>query len=236
MTRNESVVDAGATDRVIMQDSYGSRWGVTVDRDGTLTTHLVSDSQSPPTVIDSFEDGDIAEYGGDTGAYTARDDSTIAVDGSWSLEATTTAFTTITSESGLPTYPQQGDEWRVWMRVDDDGGSNSYAGHYFATGNSDNYWARIRPDDNTFQLDLSGSGMFTNSVTIDLGTWYEVRIRWDDGSTFGGQQGDVEATLFDASGTQLSQHLENDTAFTDGGVGFFSANILRADYARLTNR
>lgn len=202
----------------------------------TMDGDVVYSAGPSYTLIDSYEDGDISEYGGDTGEYVVTQDSTQAVDGDFFLEATSTAFDLITSESGLPAYPQQGDEWRVWARVDDGGGSNSYAGHYFATGNSDNYWARIRPDTNEFDLDLSSSGTFTNSVTINLGEWYEIRLQWDDGNTFGGVQGDVRATLYDASGTQLSEHFENDTEFTSGGVGWFSANILKADFLRLTNR
>lgn len=195
---------------------------------------------SSVTMIDSFEDGDISEYGdgdGTLSAYAVTQDSTVAVDGDYYLEATDASFHTVFSETGLNAYPQQGDEWNVWMRVDDAGSSNSYAGHYFGTGNdSDEYWTRIRPDSNEFNLDLANGTTLSASATIDLATWYRIRHRWDDGSTFGGNAGDITATLFDASDTQLAELSGNDTQYSSGGIGWFHANILHADYAHITNR
>lgn len=67
--------------------------------------------------VDGFEDGDIAEYAGDTGSFSVQT-STVA-EGSYALEGSSSGF--ITSHSGLQDYPRRGQTWKVNVRYHDSG-------------------------------------------------------------------------------------------------------------------
>lgn len=183
------------------------------------------------TLVDSYEDGDLSEYD-NTSTWAAT--TTQAADGSYGCEHTDTSFSTTISTSGLPAYPQQGDRWRVNGYVTDAGGSSAqYIGHYFA-GN--HYWGRINLSDQIVELDWD-SGGDSASVSLSNNSWYEIEFEWDDGSTFGGSAGDITATFFEADGvTELATLSGNDTQFTNGGTGWFAADLCVGDFIRILNR
>ncbi len=82
---------------------------------GTQVSGGDESTTTTDTVIDSFEDGDISEYSGDTGVFSVTTGSTDW--GSYRLESGRkqdgTDFSLITSTSGLGTYPSQGDTYSV---------------------------------------------------------------------------------------------------------------------------
>lgn len=206
---------------------------------------------SGPTVIDSFEDGDVSEYatGGDT-AWTAVNDSTVAVDGSYYLQHDTANYAAMTSDT-LTNLPSGGDTIRCWMRTDSTD-TSLYCGIFFGLQDvstdrdQPGYRIRWEPADQSFylQVDTDGTGYGTvaSDTAVDsftAGNWYEIEVVWPaDPSTTA-----IEARLFDDQGTQLSSvsGTESTGSYTSGGFGYHhSGNIasgesVRWDYARIIN-
>lgn len=178
-------------------------------------------------IIDDFEDGDIGEYSGDTDRFTAAQTSN-AYRGDYALEFQTTVsgggdYASMTSQSGLPAYPRKGDEFEYWMYYVDT--AIDYLGFYHEYTDSNNtYWTRINENQDRIALGQNVSGnssSTTSSVTVNTGQWYRVNIKWDDGSTFGGSDGDQTMTLYDESGTQLAQASHTESTLDSGSCGWF---------------
>lgn len=138
--------------------------GITIDGadvqditiDGTQVQEVTIDGSVvwvAKTIIDDYEDGDIAEYGGDTTNFTVQ--STTVAEGTYALEGTSSGF--ITSHSGLPNYPSQGDTWKVnlymassgaqpniwWCVADEANPGTVETGYYFEIDDSNanlNLW------------------------------------------------------------------------------------------------
>ena len=176
--------------------------------------------QKRSDIIDDFEDGDISEYGdlpNDDLASFRPDETTIVKNGKYSLEcATGGGAKQIHSITGLDYYPESESKFRF----------NSYAdstelvfGIRFAVKGEDNfYYLRYRTDTNEFQFYIRENGNYSllaedTTVTIPVGEWLEIEVDW-------GSAGTIVMTLFNASGTQLSQISVTDNTFTSGGIGW----------------
>lgn len=174
----------------------------------------------PPTfVIDSFEDGDLSEYsvwnssGGSVAAATTR-----AYDGSYALDHTTdgTGGHDIASTSGLQGYPDQGDtlDFRYYSS---NSGDTVY--YYFGFQDSNNFYkAAHRSDSLGHRLVVNDAGSATElasngSASFPTGEWVRHKIDW-------ATDGTITCTLYDSTGTQISQISATDTTFADGGVGY----------------
>lgn len=176
--------------------------------------------QKRSDIIDDFEDGDISEYGDlpndDLGSFRP-DETMIVKNGKYSLQCSTGGGAKqIHSITGLDYYPESESKFRF----------NSYAdstelilGIRFAVKDEDNfYYLRYRTDTNEFQFYIRENGNYSllaedTTVTIPVGEWFEIEVDWESAGT-------IVMTLFNASGTQLSQISVTDNTFTSGGIGW----------------
>ena len=175
------------------------------------------------TVLDSFEDGDISEYGGDTGAFSTT--TTDAFDGSVSLtEDGTSALISRTDKS---LTPESSVPFGFYMYLPDDGsnltgslafGAQSAAG----SGSYSGYTVGVsRGFIDIFLLDRWDNGSSANLVTttdytIPKGTWFKIEVtQWT-------KTGDITATMGDGSGNVRGTISTTDTTYGEGGFGFYN--------------
>lgn len=95
---------------------------------------------SPVTVIDDFEDGDISEYGSDTGQFTTQ--QSVVQHGSYALEQSLTSDsnpTAIRSTAGLDHYLQEDETARVWFRREESGNTNTFEFFQQSDANGENW-------------------------------------------------------------------------------------------------
>jgi hypothetical protein len=175
---------------------------------------------------------DLSAWSGDTADYALT--TTAAQHGDTGLDAQTNSYVQIDSQpgDGLNYYPQQGDAIEWYMNPGD-----LYGLVIWGAQNAGDvtYYGRPRVDNDVLQLVLDGT---THEVaqTFDARTWYQFRLEWDDGSTFGGSAGDMTLYAFDMDGNELASLTANDTTYTSGGVGVAVADLDgMADYIRKTN-
>lgn len=186
------------------------------------------------TIVDSYEDGDINEYSGDTGSFSVSSpNSPSAVEGSNVLEST--ASGQINSASGLDNYLSKGDspaEIHIYLTS----GSNDVEIFYGLENESSSFPAdvyRIRLDaGNGNLLLIERSGGSNNqldadtSVSFPTGEWLRLKIEW--------QSDDSHAvTLYDSNDNQVGNQLTaTSTANSGSGVGYreSSGNTAYYDY------
>lgn len=163
---------------------------------GSVTGGGASDDTATLT-IDSFEDADISEYTGDTGAFTTQTSDVFHLD--TALECSATSGSAIVSSSGLDNYPGQGDTFAYETKATDAGGNNTMrVAGFYNIEDVNNQWAtRVNFGDRKLLLleTVSGStsivGESNWSSDIVADTWF--RARTDYGSDA------VSATLYDTS-------------------------------------
>lgn len=192
-----------------------------------------------PTLIDSIEDGDMAEYtmyATNFAASTAK-----AVDGSYSARVELDASNPRAySTSGLNAYPVAGDTFRWHTQSEAIGSSNlgfEFGLQNAADGSSDRYSARFRGRSGDMALIKVSGGSATTlasaaqSYTSNI--WYEGEVAW-------GTDGTITFTAFDDTGAQINQISATDTTFTSGGIGWVassgtndSTTYTYHDYARI---
>lgn len=223
---------------------------MTVNIDGTGVSTVTIDGQeveqitvdgdvvySAVTIVDDFESGSLdSSYSGDTGVFTVTTNN--AIEGTYRLEQTTDSYSQIQSTSGLNAYPQQGDEFRVWLRTGSHSVSAPYTIAFFGMQDSNNYYfVRLHENDGDFEVESESTVIDTANQSYTTNTWYEIRVRWDDGLTFGGSAGDITVDLYDDTGTNLNTISGNDTSYTSGGIGWGGSDVDSGfDYNRITNR
>lgn len=215
---------------------------------GEVWDYIVEGSSQGPTVVDSFEDGDLSEYTVQgSGLQTSQAFST---DGSASLEQPGVNGGHITSGSGLNAYPQRGDRFVIDWRSDAaSSNTNDFARPRWEfgddAGNGNTYAIAVRVDAETLDLRDVGNGQRIDAnfdVPIAANTTYQIQVEWDDGTTFGGADGDISIDLVDTSdGSTVASVSGNDTDYAGGSIGFdFSRNAdgqnYYTDYWRITNR
>jgi hypothetical protein len=197
---------------------------VYVQQGGSLV--LIYPPSSDPTassltIIDSAEDGDLSEYGGDTGQATVQS-TTGVTDGSNAIEITASSsnFESIASTSGLNNYPGQGDT-NVFV-VDgefDTTGEQHWSGWaaQSATSLPNGYYIQIV--DASTQVDLvarGGSGTLgSDSYSSSLAN-VPLRIVWLWDTT------DVISAHIYRRDTdeQVAAVSARDTSYTSGGIAF----------------
>jgi len=186
--------------------------------------------------IDDFEDGDLAEYSGDTGSFSV-DSSSPTFQGSRSLK-TTTNNRSITSFGRLPVYPGRGDtfQFRLFLDGADAGGEMAWvatdvdAGQYEAQASVGKGQFRFVRKDQTG----TGTQLDIVPVTPPQGVFMRCEVEFGDPTI------SVTWTRED-TGTQLAT-LEADNAdFDTGGIGWSSTqstgssiNTIAWDLAEIT--
>jgi hypothetical protein len=177
-------------------------------------------------VIDDFEDGDISEYFGSTGDWSVQTGT--VYEGTYALESSVANVTGITSQSGLPRYPQAGDTFRARIRFENDTSVNREAGFAFfmnddGTNNARRYRVEVRADNPDMRITIRGNDV-TNSTLASTSIpqpnadeWYEFRIDTGEG-------GKITFELYDESGAFVDSVDTIDARRVDGGIHPYRLN------------
>jgi hypothetical protein len=176
----------------------------------------------PDSEIDFFNDGNISEYGGSTSSFTV-DQTSPVFEGSHSLKFDSTGIS-ISSTSGLPNYPDQGDTFEYRLNVASqttDNGTNYKLLWATQSENTfpDSYRVEFANKFQDFVIQKRDGGSNINLVSdtglnIPTGEWLRIEIVWETDNS-------IQATLEEADGTQVSQLSTSDSTFTSaGGVGY----------------
>jgi len=169
-------------------------------------------------IVDTFEDGDLAEYGHTSGG-NIRTSTSVVFEGTQALEWNGNGGGYAYSVSGLPNYPSAGDtfEFRIYV----DGNANQAAAQtYFGVPSLPS--GRFAGDYNVI-LDqgafrLAGPGLSASTgVGYPSNEWLRVEVDWGVGGT-------ITATLEAADGSALATISDSDTTYTTGGVGVANTN------------
>jgi hypothetical protein len=181
-------------------------------------------------LVDSFEDGDLSEYGGNTGnAASVVQDSTEARDGSYYAILGSGSFNNQFMSlpgDGLPEYPQHDDEIHAWVKP---GGNGAIFGYFVQERSSnsvfgvDSYFVQIIADRDNIKHYVVESGSNTdiysnNSVSGGVGRqWYEIIVTPASDNTHA-----VEVR--DAGGSTVDSWSVTDNTHTSGGIMWGSNN------------
>lgn len=173
------------------------------------------------TVLDDFEDGDIAEYSGSTGEYTVQQNT--VYEGSYALETSGANQQDIYDPN---VSLSQGDApFGAYMAGGQTSGMYSTSSQrpqllFGHQGSSlSGYGVEIAAYNDEFGLVRWDSGSETDLATatglsLTVGEFYEVKITtWDS-------SGNIEAKLLDASGTELATVSATDTTYSNGYLGW----------------
>lgn len=197
--------------------------------DGSTTYNALSKPYiTINTTIDRFEDNDIAEYSGDTGNFSTVQSPVQS--GSYALQTSGWATNRITSTSGLDNYPSKPANWEWYVHCNNVDTDHSLSRHYYAWGDTNNYyWTETKwtSGDQYIELDgvvggtgLSGTAQYINDFTLSANTWYRCELTWDDGSTYGGSDGEMTFVIHDADSTASHSTTLTDTGLSSGGIGW----------------
>lgn len=225
-----------------------------------ISAGIINEAEGPP-IIDDFEDGDISEYSvynpPNTGdGMEVIDESTVsfsAVNGSkmalFDAGEGDNPFYYSHPGDGLPNYFPKGKEVTLYFRkevatrtdvsfcfgVEEGSDNTSGNNHYRATLQWDAFYGAVLENRNAG----STSAMVNNSNhDLNNGVWYEVVVRWDDG-TLGGSDNDITMTVYEGiGGTEVMQlNANNSDHATADGVGWLPQqrdHPVYADYAHDT--
>jgi hypothetical protein len=202
---------------------------------GVTSLYLYYDNVSATTTsttsffgaIDTFEDGNLAEYTGDS-FYTAGTDNVYG--GTFALQ-TNNGSEGNRAIDGIARFNQtvaQGDRIRYRQYVDTVNGSDNEACTMFGVQSpvtaNQNYGVcltvfgtdRLSLVRNVESTDTFGSvvRLATTSVTYTTG-WYEVLVDWQTNNT-------IAVQLLDPTGTLVASTSATDSTYTSGGYGFTS--------------
>jgi hypothetical protein len=177
------------------------------------------------TILDSFEDGDISEYSGDTSAFsvTAND----PYDGSQTLDPDITQAAIYRNDVTISPGETPFGAWiRAGGALDSNGLSRDWEmGMLWAVPNAEFSGYGVAVDGSKGEVLLQrydqGSEILLSSVTptnpsITQGTYYDVKItQWTS-------NGDIEVVVTNDAGTDVATVTNTDTTYGSGGVGWFT--------------
>ena len=191
---------------------------------GNVTATSTASSSAVFVAVDDFEDGDIAEYSGDTNLFTV--DGSFAYGGANGLDTTGNEASRATDGIGRTDQTVSQGEIIRWMQyVDTASGASDEACTLFGvqsvTGNT-NYGVclelfgtdRISLAKNVESTDSYGSVVVLASSTVTYTTgWYEVEVDWQTDNT-------IDVSLYTEDGTLVATTSASDGTYTSGGYGF----------------
>jgi uncharacterized phage protein gp47/JayE len=202
-----------ATGRVT-QD-YVIQNGTQVQTDSDTPTEFETTERVILELIESFEDGDISEYSGDTGIASVVSDSD-APNGNNVLELDAVMGDYIYNDN---ITLQQGTT--MHCNVKPSGGSTPTMMFAIQPFDQSSYY-QVKADagDDEIVIQRIDSGSFgatidTTAVTIDNDTWYELEVEWSLTDNIG-------VTLYDTDGNELATAGGVDDTYTSGHPGFKS--------------
>lgn len=166
-------------------------------------------------IIDGFEDGDISEYSGDTAIFDVTTASPVYA-GSYSLKATGDGRR-IYSTTGLNTYPQRGDSFRVWAHIND---SRSASVLWGGPSSGDLYRLVAFNQFGNFRLYREDGGSPTQIAsdennTIPQNEWCYFQV------SFGSPT--IECSLYNSSDSLITTIQADDSTYDADGFGFFTS-------------
>jgi len=191
---------------------------------------MTSAPSSGPTTIDGFEDGDISEYSGDTSDFSVQ--TSKVFDGTYAMTISHSSKFTISSTSGLNSYPQAGDKFELYVAANT---VSSGGGPYVLFGyqdSSNHYRIRMRGGGSGVAeaIDvISGGGAttldsrsanpgFIERSTSNSGRWLKLVVTW-------ASDGTITADFIDPVDDVTVVTLQGtDTSYTSGGFGWVSNN------------
>lgn len=194
-------------------------------------------SASTVTTVDDFEDGDIAEYSGDTGAMTVQTGTVYS--GSYALQLDTDGtFKELVSATGLNAYPQAGDIFEAYHRL---GGVNDGPVYNFGTqaeNRNDCYQVGMRGNDDTFVIHEISGGNATSLGSTSV-PFSNHANEWLNSVTEWGSDGTITITIYDSTNTEIGNLTVTSTAYTSGGIGWCgntadASSTLYHDYMEIT--
>lgn len=186
-----------------------------------------------PDRIDSFEDGGLAEYTGDTASYSVISTDSYHLDNS--LENAGNVSVNLYSTSGLDAYPSKGDKFSCSLKPSNINADKMRGGMIFAVQDSNNYYyARVNYSDKKILVFEVVSGSLNLVATSPLGSgfesgrWDKFTIEWGDTLQFSlTNGGDTLASVSVNAGEFTDLH-------TDGGFGWFSS-VSSGESVRMDN-
>lgn len=180
-----------------------------------LTVKVEEASTIPDSVVDNFDtalyddqNNTLSDYyTGDVNSFARA--TTTAYDGNYSLQGDggTGSGIEISSDSGLPNYPQQGDTFEYYTYA---GGTNQLI--YFEFANK-NYAIHSGVRDGTLELILDGTEEDQASTSLSKSTWYRHRVEW-------GSNGSISVTVYDPNDNIEGQVSGTDATYTGGGITY----------------
>lgn len=210
--------------------AFRSPGAATFVADGTnwhLTTQ--SDGLEARTVVDTYADGDIAEYTGDTASYTVNSNEG-ATSNNYVQGVASPGVVRIHSESGLNHYPAQGDHFAINAEnLSSDGAGGDHFGVIFAydSANGDRYVIQCNEGDGTFSMSKKISGTSTSLVSKSLNfsllddVIATIDVDWQSDGTF-------DVWLLNENGNHIRNFAVTDTDLTGGGIGLEVNNTASA--------
>lgn len=184
----------------------------------------VSDASATGTFnfIDTFEDGNISEYSGDTSLFTV--DGTFSYERDYGLDATGNESAKATDgiyRTGVTV--SQGETLRYLQYINTGAGAGDETCTLFGVqnpgSNNQNYAVclelygtdRVSISRDVDYNDTSGTVLASTTITYSTG-WYEIEIDWDTDDT-------IDVTVLQ-NGSVVATTSATDGTYTSGGVGF----------------
>lgn len=179
--------------------------------------------------IDSFEDGDMAEYTTYSGANGVFDPTTSpnAVDGDYVCEIRNSsdgsgAIDVVNSLSGLPVYPSRGDTFGCYVstKFSSTKASVAWAAQEDRNFYPNGYHVWVDGRDDTMELvkfDQNHNRSTLASASFDPTAWDNGEMCWLE---IGFGSPTITATLYDSNDNRIQQISGDDTQWDTGGLGF----------------
>lgn len=194
------------------------------DLEYVIDSHHV-DTASNDGPIDTFEDEQLVEYERQQGV----DSDTIVQSGTtqsgeWALEIIcpgANSPVTVASAAGLSRYPERSDTVSYYTRVTDGDDISRFDFMYTQSSNQHNFY-RIEVDASNDEFSLYKDGQNkidtdSASVSSNLSDWLRVEVDI-------GADGQIDARLFDANGTQIASAGITDIEYTSAGIRWSALN------------
>lgn len=162
-------------------------------------------------LVDNFEDGDISEYGGDTGSFNVQ--TTTVAEGTYALEATSSGRLGSYEGGGLNNYPGRGNTFKSYVRFNDSGAQpNVWWCVNFNGGNRGGihpgyYWSIDQSNGNFNIWEYDGSTynrfILAGGINNRVGEWLTVEIthNHDDSMSVALKSLDESTTYVTGSGS-----------------------------------
>lgn len=236
--------NCGTVEGELQYATHDNEPGTAVSTESGVTPFWISGGSGGGTSspVETFDDGDIAEYSGNTGSFNVQSSTTYGGSDYALVSATSGGFARIYNSSALDSgnMPQRGDTFNIYVRGSDVGtGDNLYVRPAFAVqdgGTYDNfYFIQLGFHNDYFSIseEVAGSDSVvgdsdpaTADTTLSPGlsadTWYRIEVDW-------GSDGNMSASIYDDTDTLMATVFGDDSTWDSGEIGFEVDDRVAAD-------